>query len=109
MSIDSVASTILEKLRGLASTETVIGKPIIVDNTTLIPVSKVSVGFALGSNAGKSELTGSGGGLSVEPIAFIVISDGNTRVLSLTREKDVFGKAIDMVPEVLALLKKEKG
>jgi uncharacterized spore protein YtfJ len=108
MSIDSVASTILEKLRGLASTETVIGKPIIVDNTTLIPVSKVSVGFALGSNAGKSELTGSGGGLSVEPIAFIVISEGSTRVLSLTREKDVFGKAIDMVPEVLALLKKEK-
>jgi uncharacterized spore protein YtfJ len=108
MSIDSVASTILEKLRGLASTETVIGKPIIVDNTTLIPVSKVSVGFALGSNAGKSELTGSGGGLSVEPIAFIVISEGNTRVLSLTREKDVFGKAIDMVPEVLALLKKDK-
>jgi uncharacterized spore protein YtfJ len=108
MSIDSVASVILEKLRGLASTETVIGKPIIVENTTLIPVSKVSVGFALGSNAGKSELTGSGGGLSVEPIAFIVISDGNTRVLSLTREKDVFGKAIDMVPEVLAMLKKDK-
>lgn len=108
MSVDTVASVILEKLRGLASTETVIGKPIIVDNTTLIPVSKVSVGFALGSNAGKSELTGSGGGLSVEPIAFIVISEGSTRVLSLTREKDVFGKAIDMVPEVLALLKKEK-
>lgn len=108
MSIDSIASVILEKLRGIAQTETVIGKPIVVDNTTLIPVSKVSVGFGLGSNTGKSELTGSGGGLSVEPIAFIVVSDGNTRIMSLTREKDVFGKAIDMVPEILSLLKKEK-
>jgi uncharacterized spore protein YtfJ len=108
MSIDNIASVILEKLRGIAQTDTVIGKPITVDNTTLIPVSKVSMGFGLGSNTGKSELAGSGGGLSVEPIAFIVVSDGNARIMSLTREKDVFGKAIDMVPEVLSLLKKDK-
>jgi uncharacterized spore protein YtfJ len=108
MSIDTIASVILDKLRSIAQTDTVIGKPIVVDNTTLIPVSKVSVGFGLGSNTGKSEQTGSGGGLSVEPIAFIVITDGNARLMSLTREKDVFGKAIDMVPEVLSLLKKDK-
>ncbi len=108
MSIDTIASVILEKLRSIAQTDTVIGKPIVVDNTTLIPVSKVSVGFGLGSNTGKSELAGSGGGLSVEPIAFIVVSDGNARLMSLTREKDVFGKAIDLVPEVLSLLKKDK-
>jgi uncharacterized spore protein YtfJ len=108
MSIDSIASVILEKMRSIAQTDTVIGKPIVVDNTTLIPVSKVSVGFGLGSNTGKSELAGSGGGLSVEPIAFIVVTDGNVRLMSLTREKDVFGKAIDMVPELLSLLKKDK-
>lgn len=108
MSIDNIASVILEKLRGIAQTDTVIGKPIVVDNTTLIPVSKVSMGFGLGSNTGKSELAGSGGGLSVEPIAFIVVTDGNARIMSLTRERDVFGKAIDMVPDVLALLKKDK-
>ena len=108
MGIDNIASVILEKLRGIAQTETVVGKPIVVDNTTLIPVSKVSVGFGLGANAGKSELSGTAGGLNVEPIAFIVISDGNARILSLTRDKDVFGKAVDMVPEVIALLKKEK-
>ena len=74
-----------------------LGQPIVVDNTTLVPVSKVSVGFGLGANTGKSELSGSAGGLNVEPIAFIVISDGNARILSLTREKDVFGKAVDLV------------
>lgn len=108
MSIDSIASVILEKLRNIAQTDTVIGQPIVVDNTTLIPVSKVSVGFGLGSNTGKSELAGSGGGVSVEPIAFIVITDGQAKLISLTREKDIFGKAIDLVPDVLALLKKDK-
>ena len=108
MGIDNIASVILEKLRGIAQTDTVVGKPIVVDKTTLIPVSKVSVGFGLGSNTGKSELAGSAGGLNVEPIAFIIINDGNAKILSLTRDKDVFGKAVDLVPEVIALLKKEK-
>lgn len=108
MSIDTIASVILEKLRSIAQTDTVIGKPIILDQVTLIPVSKVSVGFGLGSNTGKTEMAGSGGGLSVEPIAFIVVADGKAQLMSLTRERDVFGKAIDLVPEVLALLKKDK-
>jgi uncharacterized spore protein YtfJ len=108
MGIENIASVILEKLRGIAQTDTVIGKPIVVDNTTLIPVSKVSVGFGLGANTGKSELSGTAGGLNVEPIAFIVVSDGNAKLLSLTRDKDVFGKAVDLVPEVIALLKKDK-
>lgn len=109
MGIDNIASVILEKLRAIAQTETVVGKPITVDNTTLIPVSKVSVGFGLGSNTGKHELAGSGGGVSVEPIAFIVVSEGSAKIMSLTREKDIFGKAIDLVPEIVALLKKDKG
>ena len=110
MAIDNIASVILEKLRGIAQTDTIIGKPITVDNTTLVPVSKVSVGFGLGATAaGKADVTGSGGGVSVEPIAFIVVTDGNAKIMSLTREKDVFGKAIDMVPEIVSLLKKDKG
>ena len=108
MAIDNIASVVLEKLRGIAQTETVIGKPIVVENTTLIPVSKVSVGFGLGSNASKSELAGTAGGVSIEPIAFIVVSEGNARVMSLTRDRDVFGKAMDLVPEIVTLLKKDK-
>jgi uncharacterized spore protein YtfJ len=109
MSIDTIAATLLEKLKSIAQTETVIGNPIVVEGMTLIPVSKVSLGFGLGANTGKSETAGSGGGLSVEPIAFIAISDGNAKVISLTRDKDVLGKAIDLVPDVLALFKKDKG
>ena len=108
MNLDAMASVLLEKLKAIAQTDTVVGKPIAVDGATLIPVSRVSIGFGLGGHEGKSELGGSGGGLTVEPIAFILVQGDNTRIISLTREKDVFGKAIDLVPDVLALLKKEK-
>jgi len=108
MNLDAMAATLLEKLRGIAQTDTVIGKPIAVEGMTLIPVSKVSLGFGLGGHEGKSEMGGSGGGLTVEPIAFISVRDGDAKIISLTRDKDVFGKAMDLVPEVLSLLKKDK-
>ncbi len=108
MSLENLAATLLEKLKFIAQTDTVIGKPIELENTTLVPVSKVSIGFGMGSNSGKGEMAGSGGGITVEPVAFIAVTDGTARIMSLTKEKDVFGKAIDMVPEVVALLKKDK-
>ena len=108
MSIDNIASVILEKLRYIAQTDTVIGKPITIDGTTIIPVSKVSMGFGLGVNSGKSELAGSGGGLTLEPVAFIVVADGTVKIMNMTQDKDVFAKIIEMVPDVWAMLKKDK-
>lgn len=108
MNLDTMAAVLLEKLKGIAQTDTVVGQPIVADGVTLIPVSRVSVGFGLGGASGKGEVAGSGGGLTVEPIAFIVVQDGNTKIVSLTRDKDIFGKAMDLVPEVLSLLKKDK-
>ncbi len=108
MNLDGKASVLLEKLKGIAQTDTVVGQPIVAEGVTLIPVSRVSVGFGLGGHSGKGEAAGSGGGLSVEPIAFVVVKDDDVRIVSLTRDKDVIGKALDLVPEVLSLLKKEK-
>jgi uncharacterized spore protein YtfJ len=108
MDFDAMANTLLEKMKAIAQTETVIGKPIQIDATTLIPVSRVSIGFGMGGIAGKSQTGGSGGGLTVEPIAFIVIQGDSARILSLTRDKDLIGKAMELVPEVVSLFKKEK-
>lgn len=108
MNLDTMAAVLLEKLKGIAQTDTVVGNPIVAEGATLIPVSRVSVGFGLGGTTGKAEMAGSGGGLTVEPIAFVVVQDGSTKIVSLTRDKDIFGKVIDLVPEVLALLKKDK-
>ncbi len=112
MSIDQIASTILEKLREMARTETVVGKAIETEKATLIPVSKVTVGFGLGGNTGKSESSASGGGASVEPIAFIVITDNGVEVQTLTRNKDVISKVVDIIPQAIEKIgnrgKKEK-
>jgi uncharacterized spore protein YtfJ len=108
MDFDAMANTLLEKMKAIAQTETVIGKPIQIDSTTLIPVSRVSIGFGMGGVSGKSQTGGSGGGLTVEPIAFIVIQGESARILSLTRDKDLLGKAMELVPEVVSLFKKEK-
>ena len=107
MNIDGMASVLLEKLKGIAQTDTVVGQPIYADGTTLIPVSKVSVGFGLGGMESKSEMAGAGGGLTVEPIAFVVVQGDNVKIVNLTQNKDLIGKAIDLVPDVLALLKKK--
>ncbi len=108
MNLDGMASVLLEKLKGIAQTDTVVGAPIQAEGVTLIPVSRVSVGFGLGGAANKGELAGSGGGLTVEPIAFVVVQSEDVKIVSLTRDKDVFAKAIDLVPEVISLLKKDK-
>lgn len=108
MDFEAMANALLEKMKAIAQTETVIGKPIQIDTTTLIPVSRVSVGFGLGGITGKTQSGGSGGGLSVEPIAFIVIQGEHARILSLTRDKDLIVKAMELVPEVVSLFKKEK-
>lgn len=106
MNLEGMASVLLEKLKGIAQTDTVVGAPITAEGVTLIPVSRVSIGFGLGGGAGEGGVGGSGGGLSVEPIAFLVVQAEDVKIVSLTRDKDVIGKALDLVPEVLSLLKK---
>jgi len=108
MNLDTMAAVLLEKLKGIAQTDTVVGQPIIADDVTLIPVSRVSVGFGLGGASGKGEIAGSGGGLTVEPIAFIVVQNGITKIVNLGESKDLMGKVIDLVPEVIAMLKKDR-
>ncbi len=108
MNLDAMASVLLEKLKGIAQTDTVVGKPMQAEGVTLVPVSRVSVGFGLGGHSGKGEAAGSGGGLTVEPVAFVVVQGEDVKIVSLTRDKDIIGKAMDLVPEVLSLLKKEK-
>ena len=108
MNLDTMASVLLDKLKLIAQTDTVVGQPIVADDTTLIPVSRVSVGFGLGGASGKGEVAGSGGGLTVEPIAFIVVQNGITKIVNLTQSKDLLGKVIDLVPDVISMLKKDK-
>ena len=104
----------LEKVKELAGTETVIGEPIYTKNgTVIIPVSKVSMGFATGSfdydttaneNPKKKTRFGGGGGtgVTVTPIAFLVITaEGKIELVPITNAQNV-----DSIDKITALIER---
>jgi uncharacterized spore protein YtfJ len=108
MVIEALVETVLVKLREAAQTETVIGKPITVKNTTLVPVSRVSIGF--GAGGGKQERDGkggecTGGGISIEPLAFVVIRDEKVELVSMKGEESAFAKVVDLIPDIVEKVK----
>jgi sporulation protein YtfJ len=126
--ISEIIRTSLEKIKSLADAETVIGNPIETPNgTTVIPVSKVSVGFASGGvdyndkkAPGAAQNFGGGGGtgMTVTPISFLIISpDGNVQLLPITNpaQPDAVDKVTafierspDLFERVKAIFKSEK-
>ena len=83
--INSLLETTLGKIRDLVDSETVIGAPMVISpSLTLIPISKMSFGFASGGSdfSGKDNPNihfggGSGAGVTVNPLGFLSIADGN--------------------------------
>lgn len=102
MSIEALADTLLEKLRWISQAETVVGKPIQTGNVTIIPVSKVSLGFGIGGHVGKGDLKGSGGGAQVDPVAFLVIQGDDVRVLPVTKDSTLAQRVYDLIPDIVA-------
>lgn len=106
--IEGLVKTAMEKVHELAECETVVGKPIVTaDGTTIIPVSKISVGFASGGSDLPTKSTkdtfggGSGGGVTITPIAFVAIYKGEAKLLQLTANAPKENAIIDMVPQVI--------
>ena len=103
--LGEVLDTSLEKLKKLVDVNTIIGDAITTpDGTTIIPVSKVSFGFATGG----SELPtskpstpfggGSGGGVTIQPLAFLVISNGNVKLLQMQTADNTADRIVNMMP-----------
>ena len=108
--INNLMETSMQKLREMVDVNTIVGQPIRTeDGTTIIPVSKVSFGFgSAGSDfpstkPGEMFGGGSGGGVSISPIAFLVINAGNVRLLQLagSDESGTADRIINMVPDVV--------
>lgn len=100
------------KMKELVDVNSVIGDPITtVDGVTIIPISKVAVGFAGGGsdyvskNLNKQDNPfggGVGGGMSVTPIAFMVIKDGNIRMIPVALPANTTAeRVVELVPDVL--------
>ena len=100
MAIEKLAETLLEKLRFITKAETVIGEPIQAGESTVIPVSRVSVGFGFGGHQNKGDTSASGGGASVEPVAFLVIRGDDVRIMPITKDSSLVSKVMEIIPEI---------
>ncbi len=107
--INQLMGISIDKIREMGDVSTVIGDPIQAGDTTIIPVSKVSYGFASGGSdlpakQNPKELFGggAGAGVTVQPIAFLIINkDGNVRLMQISGSDDKVSNAIRAVPEVI--------
>ena len=105
--IKGILETTMEKLRGMIDAEVITGTPTVVGDITLIPVSRVSYGLATGGsdfpNKNGKELFGGGGGagVTVVPVAFIVIKNGDVKMMPIYNDLTTVEKAISMTPEVV--------
>ena len=118
-SANGILSTTIEKVRDLVNVDTIIGEPIVLpDGLTIIPVSKVTYGFASGGSdfptKNNVELFGGAGGagITINPVAFLVIKDGDVTIKHIVSDDNAVERAVSLVPEMfdkITSLKKNKG
>ena len=106
--IQGLMDVTLEKIKSMVDSNTIIGNPInMADGTMILPVSKVTFGFASGGSDFPTKPSkelfggGSGAGVSISPIAFLVVHEGNVRLLQLSDTSNSLDRAIGMMPEMV--------
>ncbi len=117
--VKDLVTSAMSKIHEMADANTIMGKPVTIEGgVTIIPVSKVSYGFASGGSDLPSktdkELFGgaSGAGITVTPMGFLVISGGEVQLMQLNLDVSTSSAIVNMVPEVFnkvaGLFKKDK-
>ena len=106
--IEGLMDVTLEKIKSMVDSNTIIGNPINMPAGALIlPVSKVSFGFATGGSDFPSKTSkqlfggGGGAGVSISPIAFLVVRGNSVRMLQLADTSNSVDRAIGMMPEMV--------
>ena len=117
--ISGLTDNSMKNLKTLVDADTVIGNPITTpDGTMIIPVSKVSFGIATGGSdlASKSPKDvfggGSGGGVTIQPLCFLVVKNGDVKILHINSNNSTGSQALNMIPDVIdkisGIVKKDK-
>ena len=103
----SILGTTIEKVRDLVDVSTIIGDPIEAGGVTIIPVSKVTYGFASGGSdfpsKSSAELFGGGGGagITINPVAFLILKNGEVTLKHITSNDNAAERIVNMVPDVI--------
>ena len=105
--LEGLMGVTLDKIREMVGSNTIIGDPITVEGAMILPVSKVTFGFASGGSDFGAKTTkelfggGSGAGVSVTPVACLVSRDGNVRTIQLADSNSTVDRALNMLPELV--------
>ena len=111
--ISDLMETTMQKIREMVDVNTIVGQPIqTADGITLLPVSKVSFGFASGGSDFQTKHQqpsqnnafggGSGAGVNIVPVAFLIVKEGNVKLLNVSPPaSSTIDRIVEMVPEVI--------
>ncbi|TCS84096.1 GerW family sporulation protein [Tepidibacillus fermentans] len=117
--IQGLMKTAMENLKEMVDVNTIVGDPVETpDGTVILPISKVGFGFAAGgsefrfennvdqqNNSAKNQEKpfggGSGGGVSITPVAFLVVGKTSVQLLPLDSETHLYQKLMDLAPQVI--------
>lgn len=124
--IENLMHITMNSIKGMIDVNTIIGDPIqMSDNTVIIPISKVSFGFASGGSEFKGETIdeynkrdkdeqiqyrlpfggGAGAGVTVKPVAFLILQSGQVKLLNVEHESNL-DKILDYIPDLLGKINK---
>lgn len=102
-----ILGTTIEKIRELVDVSTIIGEPMYLEGgMTIIPVSKVTYGFASGGSDFPSKTNaqlfggGGGAGVTITPVAFLIVSDGEVTLKHITAYDNAAERVVNLVPEM---------
>ena len=111
--LPNMLESTIQKIKEMVDVNSVIGTPITTpDGVTIIPVSKVSVGFGGGGSDFTTKTSrpgednpfggGAGGGVKVTPICFLIVKDGAVRMMPVTEPASTTAdRIVEMVPDTL--------
>lgn len=111
--IGSLMDTTMNKIKEMIDVNTIIGEPITApDGTLIIPVSKVSYGFASGGSdlPTKKENKdcfggGSGAGVTIQPVAFLSVYKGNVKLIPIEKFDGASDRIVGMIPDMIDKVK----
>lgn len=113
--IEGLMKTAMESIKEMVDVNTVVGDAVEApDGTVIIPVSRVGCGFAAGGSefngiaTGRNENQtalpfggGSGAGVSVQPVGFLVVGGGQIRLMPVDSKNAVMGRLFDLAPQMV--------
>ena len=121
-SIKSLMDTTLDTIKGVIDANTIVGDPIRNNNTIIVPISKITIGFGIGggeyskgydkkennTNQEPGFAGGSGAAISVQPVAFVVVENEETRLMSLDHNINMIDTVLNITPKVIEKIQNMK-